>query len=97
MYMQTNLYKHVIDDVVRNMRDEYLNESMDIELLEELKQVGVAMGCGLPCDSTPLQLWLSKLSLSGAVARPSKPDPLPRHTSKETAVSKTAATHKVGM
>jgi hypothetical protein len=36
---QTNLYKHVIDDVVRNMKEEYLNESMDTELLEELKQV----------------------------------------------------------
>ncbi len=37
---QTNLYKNVIDDVIRNMKEEYLNESMDTELLEELKQVG---------------------------------------------------------
>lgn len=36
---QTQLYKHVIEDVVRNMREEYLNEGMDTELLEELKQV----------------------------------------------------------
>lgn len=31
----------MIDDVIRNMREEYLNESVDAELLEELKQVGV--------------------------------------------------------
>lgn len=37
--LQTNLYKHVIEDVIRNMKEEYLNESMDTELLEELKQV----------------------------------------------------------
>ena len=37
--VQTSLYKHVIDDVVRNMKEEYLNESMDVELLEELRQV----------------------------------------------------------
>jgi len=31
-----------MEDVVRNMREEYLNEGMDTELLEELKQVSVA-------------------------------------------------------
>ena len=37
------LYKHVIDDVIHNMREEYLNESVDTGLLEELKKVGVAI------------------------------------------------------
>ena len=32
----------MIDDVIRNMKEEYLNESLDTELLEELKQVGGA-------------------------------------------------------
>ena len=31
----------MIDDVIRNMREEYLNGGTDTELLEELKQVGV--------------------------------------------------------
>ena len=37
--VQMNAYKQVIDDVVRNMREEYLNEGADTEMLEELKTV----------------------------------------------------------
>ena len=36
---QINLYKDVVDDVIRNVKDEFLNEGVDEQVLEELKQV----------------------------------------------------------
>ena len=36
----------MIEDVIRNMKEEYLNESMDTGLLDDLKQVGVSRGWG---------------------------------------------------
>ena len=37
--LQKNLYTDVVDDVIRNMKDEFLNEGVDEQVLEELKQV----------------------------------------------------------
>ena len=37
--MQTNVYKHVVDDVIRGVREEFLNEAVDLEVLEDLKRV----------------------------------------------------------
>ena len=37
--VQTNTYKQVIEDVVKNMKEEYLNEGADTEMLEELRTV----------------------------------------------------------
>ena len=36
---QTSTYQQVINDVVKNMKEEYLNEGADIEMLEQLKTV----------------------------------------------------------
>ena len=56
--LQSTLYKHVIDDVVRNMKEEYLNESMDVELLEELRTV-----CGACRQLRVCGLWVGLLRL----------------------------------
>ncbi len=39
MCLQTSVYKNVIDDVIRNVREEFLNEAVDLEVLEDLKRV----------------------------------------------------------
>ena len=36
---QINLYKDVVDDVIKNVKDDFLNEGIDEQVLEELKQV----------------------------------------------------------
>jgi len=34
------VYKNVVDDVIRNVREEFLNEAVDLEVLEDLRRVG---------------------------------------------------------
>ena len=36
---QINLYRDVVDDVIKNVKDDFLNEGIDEQVLEELKQV----------------------------------------------------------
>jgi len=36
---QITLYKGVVDDVIKNVKDEFLNDEVDQQVLEELKQV----------------------------------------------------------
>lgn len=33
------MYQNVIDDVIKNVREEFLNEAVDLEILEDLKRV----------------------------------------------------------
>ena len=40
-FLQTNVYKHVVDDVIRGVREEFLNEAVDLEVLEDLKRVSI--------------------------------------------------------
>ena len=34
------MYKWVVDDVTKTVREEFLNEGVDSQVLEDLKQVG---------------------------------------------------------
>ena len=36
---QPRLYRTVVDDVVKNVRESFLNEGVDEQVLQELKQV----------------------------------------------------------
>lgn len=37
--LQLGVYKWVVDDVVKNCREDFLNEGVDVQVLEDLKQV----------------------------------------------------------
>lgn len=39
MYFQPKLYQSVIDDVVANVRESFLDDGVDEQVLHELKQV----------------------------------------------------------
>jgi len=39
LHPQITLYKGVVDDVIKNVKDEFLNDEVDQQVLEELKQV----------------------------------------------------------
>ena len=47
--MQTNVYKHVVVDVIRGVREEFLNEAVDLEVLEDLKRVSIDIVILLSC------------------------------------------------
>ena len=38
-HTQMTVYRWVVEDVVKNVKDEFLNESVDLQVLDELKQV----------------------------------------------------------
>ena len=38
--LQLGVYKWVVDDVTKTVREEFLNEGVDSQVLEDLKQVG---------------------------------------------------------
>ena len=40
---QLGVYKWVVDDVVKNCREDFLNEGVDVQVLEDLKQVQCAL------------------------------------------------------
>ena len=39
-WLQLGVYKWVVDDVTKTVREEFLNEGVDSQVLEDLKQVG---------------------------------------------------------
>lgn len=39
LYCQLGVYKWVVDDVLKNVREDFLNEGVDTQVLEDLKQV----------------------------------------------------------
>lgn len=39
LIMQKHVYKWVMEDVIKNVREEFLNEGVDLQVLDELKQV----------------------------------------------------------
>jgi transcription initiation factor TFIIA large subunit len=39
MYLQLKLYQMVIEDVVANVRDAFLDEGVDEQVLQEMKQI----------------------------------------------------------
>lgn len=39
LYFQYKLYKSVIDDVVNNVREAFIDEGVDEQVLQDLKQV----------------------------------------------------------
>lgn len=40
LWSQLGVYKWVVDDVTKAVREEFLNEGVDTQMLEDLKQVG---------------------------------------------------------
>lgn len=42
---QETFYKHVIGEVCRNMREAFMNEGVDEQVLTELKEVNTALRC----------------------------------------------------
>ena len=37
--LQSKVYKNVIEDVIKNVREAFLNDGVDEQVLQELKQV----------------------------------------------------------
>ena len=50
---QETFYKHVIGEVCRNMREAFMNEGVDEQVLTELKEVNAA----LRCFSVIVKIW----------------------------------------
>lgn len=42
-FLQSKVYRGVIEDVIKNVRESFLNEGVDEQVLQELKQVTVSL------------------------------------------------------
>ena len=58
-HTQLGVYKWVVDDVMKNVREDFLNEGADTQVLEDLKQV-----CVVTLNSIKQCLFSLSLSLS---------------------------------
>ena len=43
LFLQTKLYRTVVEDVINNVRENFLDEGVDDQVLQELKQVGMVL------------------------------------------------------
>ena len=55
------MYKNVVDDVIRGVREEFLNEAVDLEVLEDLKRVSFKFRA-MPCCTVVMgDVWVGEL------------------------------------
>ena len=61
---QRSVYSWVIDDVANNLKEDFRNEGVDLQVLNELKQVGVCSVRGGMAHVQGVRLCVEQFSIS---------------------------------